>query len=246
MSLRIDRASFLTLTFGLSGFACNTGQSSVVAANVVEIPPQPAQPPDGGTSAPASAAKTEGAAKLRAAPVTTEEDDAHDDVGSNVSEGQIRVVPLGTAKGCGWVDPKAIVRPAAACKDDQGTVGSCSVMKKCSGFPFPEQQCESYRKLLKPRVAQKAIDCLAKLSATQVCDACNAYRCGDLALKSACPDTSVDAQCTQITTKCAAVSMTECRMYLAGLNAAGRAKMVSCLVTKSGCGFGIFSCAESL
>lgn len=249
MSLRIDRASFLSLTFGMAGLACNAGASKVVA-NVVDIPQQPPQP-DGGVSV--EVENVEGAnAAPRAvpppAPSEADGDEGDAEIGSNVDEGGgvVRPIPLSNAQGCGWVDPKTIATPTAACKDDQGVAGSCSVMKSCRGFTFPRQKCEAYRRLLKPKVAQKAVDCLAKLSDKQACDACNAYRCGDLALKSACPDAAADASCTRITATCSAVSMTECRTYLAGLSAAGRAMMVSCLTSKAGCGFGIYSCSESL
>jgi hypothetical protein len=248
MVLRIDRASFLTLTFGMAGVACNAGASPVVA-NVVDIPQQPPQPGDAGAPAPIASADAASSSALRArpeAPVAPEDDDDAD-VGSSTTEGGVmRLLPLSNAQGCGWVDPKTISAPPAACRDDRGAAGTCGVMKTCSGFPFPREKCEAYRKLFKPRVAQTALDCLAKLSDKQTCDACNAYRCGDLALKSACPDASVDAGCVQIVAKCSAVSMSECRTYMAGLNATGRAKMVSCLTGRTGCGFGIYSCAEGL
>jgi hypothetical protein len=250
MSLRVDRASFLTLTFGMAGLACNTGAPPVVA-NVVDIPRQPPQPADAGAPAVAARAADPDATERDAAALgeaTDDDEDEDGDMGSSVVEGggSARVLAASSAQSCGWVDPKSVARPAAACRDDQGTVGSCSVMKSCPGFAFPKQKCEAYRRLLKPKVAQKALDCLAKLAGTHACDACKAYRCGDVALKSACPDPSADTACAQITSKCGAVSMSECRMYLSGLNAAGRAKMTSCLTAKSGCGFGIYSCSESL
>lgn len=246
MSSRIDRASFLSLTFGMAGLACNAGSSPIVA-NVIDIPQQPPQPADGGAPAPSPSPSVDDPdAKAMAVPAPDDDDD--DDLGSNVDEGGgvLGLAPLSNAQGCGWVDPKTVPRPALACKDDQGTAGSCATMTSCAGFAFPKQKCEAYRRLLKPKVAQKALDCLARLTSTQACDACNAYRCGDLALKGACPDASADGPCVQITTKCSSVSMTECRTYLAGLNAAGRARMVSCLTAQSGCGFGIYSCSESL
>lgn len=235
-ALRVDRATFVSLTFAMAGLGCNSAQAPVVAVNVVDIPAQPPQP--------------SGDAGAVGAPIATSQNGAdgagdHDEV-TPVDAGPFQVAPVENTTACGWVDPAKLNRPTAACNEDQGTVGSCSIMKSCSGFPFPKQKCEAYRRFLKPQVAQRALDCLGKLTVKQVCDACYAYRCGDLALKSACPDPAADVQCTQITTKCPAISMTECRTYLAGLNPAGRTKMVSCLGVKSGCGFGIYSCAESL
>jgi hypothetical protein len=241
MSLRIDRASFLSLTFGMAGLACNSGPPPTVAANVVDIPLQPPPPADAGGAA--VAAPNDVSSK----PLAVAEPADDDVIDGPVSEGgAITLSPVDQA-GCGWVDPKTVTRPAAACKDDEGTAGSCNVMKGCATFPFPRQQCESYRKTFKAKVAQRALDCLGKLTNKQVCDdACNTYRCGDRALKTACPDPSADASCTQIVAKCRSVSMNDCRTYLSGLNPTGRAKMVTCLTSKAGCGFGLFSCSESL
>jgi hypothetical protein len=239
----IDRSAFLGLTFAMAGVACNTGQSSVVAG-VVDIPAQPPQPADAG--APPAAERPEPAPVARAVPGSSakEPDDEDDDeIGTPTAEGGGVAVARGP---CGWVDPATVTRPAGKCSDDQGAAPACTVMRSCQGFAFPRQKCEAYRKYFKPKVAQKALDCLSKLTDKQACDACNAYRCGDLALKSACPDASADATCAQITSKCKSVSMTECKIYLSGLNAAGRAKIASCLTGNAGCGFGIFSCAEGL
>jgi len=242
MTPKVDRATFLSLAFGMAGVACNTGPGAAVAANVVEIPPQPVQPGDAGAAA--VVAKVEPPAPRAVTPAPHDgDDDDDDDVGSPVDEGGAPIAAVDAT--CGFVDPKKVTRPAAACKDDQGTVGACA-MKTCSGFPFPKQQCEDFRKNYKPKVAQRALDCLAKLTDKQVCDACNTYRCGDLALKTACPDPSADAPCAQITTKCRSVSMADCKLYLSGMNAAGRAKMTTCLTTGPGCGFGIYSCSESI
>jgi len=242
MARGIDRTSFLTLTFGMAGLACSTGPSAAGGV-VVEIPRQPPQPGDAGLAGPV-VAKAEETPKLRAAapPPEASDDDDDGDLGSPSDEG----TAVAAAASCGWVDPATVARPQGVCSDDKGAAAACTVMKTCSGFAFPKTKCEAYRKYFKPRVAQRAVECLAKLTDKQVCDACNAYRCGDLALKGACGDPSADAACLQITVHCKAVSMTDCRTYLSGMNAAGRTKMVSCLTTSAGCGFGLFSCAEGL
>jgi|GEM_PF-3511843 len=240
MVLKVDRATFLSLAFGMAGSACNTGQNAVVAANVVDIPPQPPQPLDAGVARIEPRATAEEPQERLFVAL----DDGEEDPGDPTAEGS--GAAGADAETCGFVDPKKITRPTSACSEDQGTAGSCSVMKPCRGFAFPREQCESYKRAFKPKVAQRMLDCVAKLTPKQVCDACSTYRCGELAMKSACPDPSADAPCAQITAKCKSVSMTDCQMYLSGMSAVGRAKMTSCLTSKSGCGFGIFSCAESL
>jgi hypothetical protein len=222
----MDRASFLALTYGL--FGCN-GAGPVVAGSMVEIPSQPPAPPVVPEAGPPPAAKPDASAAIAIAEPPEDEEDAG--------------ASLGT---CGWVDPKAVTRRTAACADDKGAAPACAPLKACSGVAFPKMKCEAYRKYFKPRVAQAALDCLAKLSDKQACDSCNTYRCGDLALKTACADPSADATCVQIARSCKAVSVAECRVYLDGMNAAGRAKIAGCMSAAPGCGFGIFSCAEGL
>lgn len=56
---------------------------------------------------------------------------------------------------------------------------------------------------------------------------------------------AVDNDCIQVTTKCKAVSMADCRRHLARLNATQRTKVVACVTSKTGCGFGIHSCTEN-
>jgi hypothetical protein len=243
----IDRSSFLALTFGMAGgvggLACNTGPSPSVAGLVVDIPPQPAQPRDAG--APTPARDDDPKRLATAAPPAEEEDDPDEEEdmpGAAVEGGGVPAA----YKACGMADPASVIRPTGKCSDEQGAAPACAPLKQCAGFAFPRQKCEAYRRFFKPRVAQKALDCLGKLGGQQACDACKVYRCGDLAMKSACADASADATCKQIIGRCPSVSMTECQTYLSGLNAAGRQKVAACFTGKSGCGFGLFSCAEGL
>jgi hypothetical protein len=237
MSLSIDRPSFLAFTVGIAG-ACNPGPGVMASGSVVEIPRQPPQPPDAGAAP--LVVRTDDTAKLRA-PAKPANDD--DDEEAEPTLPTARDTPV---TGCGWVDPATVSRPSGKCSDDQGAAPACSSVKTCTGSSFAKTKCESYRKNFKAKVAQKALDCMAKLTAKQVCDACGSYRCGDLALKGACPDAAADATCTQITSKCSSVSMGECSAYLAGMNASGRAQMLACLSGPTGCRFGLYVCSEGL
>lgn len=233
----IDRATFLSLTFGLAGLgACSSNPPPVAAATVVDIPLQP--PVDAGAPAlgpPSMAAPSGSASAARA------RDD--DDPGSPVAEDGAPSRDV-AYQACGIADPKTVARPTAACADHEGTAPTCATMKACRGFPFPRQECESFRRHFKPKVAARAIDCLSRLSSKATCDdACNTYRCGNLALQNACPDPAVDAQCKQAVAACSKVTMSECQIYLSGMNAAGRTKMLSCI---TGCQYGIHSCSEGL
>src|SRR6185295_518302 len=113
MALRIDRATFLGLTFGMAA-ACNPGPGPAVSANVIDIPKQPDPPPDAGARA---IAKTEPDKPLVVAPA----DDDDDDIGAPVDEnGMIGLI----AASCGFVDPKTVTRPGSGCDDAQGATPS--------------------------------------------------------------------------------------------------------------------------
>lgn len=253
MVLHVDRTTFLSLAFGMAGVACNS-HGQAVSASVVELPVQPPPQASGSSAAPvassAAPASSTGSHTLSSAkPVAMPEIDEDGEFSGPSFEGSFASASASAStqnSSCGWVEPSSVSRPSGACNDDQGAAPTCAVMKRCQGFAFPQAQCRGYRANFKPKVAKKALECLAKLSSTEVCDACTTYRCGDLALKTACPDPTAEPICRTVTSRCSAVSMDECKLYMSGLNATGRAKLSTCLTSKQGCGYGIFSCTEGL
>jgi len=139
-------------------------------------------------------------------------------------------------KQCGWVDPTTVKRAVEGCVDDQTRMPSCEDVHACSA-------CDVLGRSYKPAVVARALDCVRRLDG---CARCEVLACIDRARKGSCPDNSSTEICMKIGFKCPAVSMEECRMYLSGMNAAGRAKMLSCVSSQEGCGFGIHHCAEEL
>jgi hypothetical protein len=134
----------------------------------------------------------------------------------------------------------------AGCDDSKGTPASCRSVKLaggCSSFPFICDQCESYKKSFKPRVAERAVACVIAQNQAQLGDGCATYACGDEALKSACLDPSADQPCQQIASACR-TTVDECRGLLSGMNANGRASVAGC--ASRGCPYGIWSCIEGL
>ena len=233
--MHVDRHTFLALAFGMAGAGCNQGPPAQGAATVVEIPRQPAVPADAGVAAVV-------APPPKPVAMPTDEDD--DEIGMPTNEdGAYGAV---SDDGCGFVDAASVKRPTGACNDSTGSAPACTMMSACGGFAFPKQRCEEYRTMFKPGTARRALACLAGLSAKKRCDACSAYRCGDLALKTSCPDPSAAPLCTKLRGSCKSLSQASCELYMSGLNATGRAKLASCLTSTSGCRFGIYSCAESL
>jgi hypothetical protein len=131
--------------------------------------------------------------------------------------------------------------------DDVGKAPYCAIKvpKSCAPFPFVHQSCNGARKYFKPKIAERAVTCMHKLTPNAVCSAMT-YECRDAAMRSACPDAQADMECQALSKKCPKMSMTECRMYMNGLNAMGRAEIIKCISTPSGCGFGVYSCTEGL
>ena len=131
--------------------------------------------------------------------------------------------------------------------DAVGSPKQCNVTvpKSCAPFPFIDQSCRGAITHFKPKIAERAVDCIHALKPEGVCGAMS-YDCKEKALKSACADTTADADCNKIVASCKKATLATCRTYLAGLNASGRAKVVACMSNKSSCGYGIYSCVESL
>ncbi len=134
--------------------------------------------------------------------------------------------------------------PAPVCDDSGGTPGACPP----PGFPtieggcgsFAANRCAEFKQALKPRVAQWAVECLAKLTPAERCDEKRVNLCGHLAIMNACPDQSPDAGDTPMTSQCLAIigscgpsvvapSLAECRQVMNALNEVGRDRMVQCM-----------------
>ncbi len=131
--------------------------------------------------------------------------------------------------------------------DDLGKPAYCSVQvpKSCAPFPFVNQSCRGARKFFKPKIAERAVQCMHKLTPSAVCSAMT-YECREAAMKSACPDPAADNDCQTLAKKCPKMSINECRQYMSALNPAGRAEVIKCMATGGGCGYGIYSCTEGL
>lgn len=239
--MRVEREAFLLLTVSMAAGAACGGGAAQPAVAIVEIPPQPP------STSSAKGPVVEAPPKSKKPPAPSDEDD-DDDMPAPFAEVGMGDDDDDDSGGCGFVNPANVSRPKAACNEAVGAPGACALMQRCStgDQPFSRQRCEDYKKFFKPKVAERAVACMIKLSRTAVCDACNAYRCGDEALKTSCPDTSAEPSCNQIVAKCRSVTKTDCMLYLSGMNAVGRAKMVSCMSTPSSCRFGLYSCAEGL
>jgi hypothetical protein len=134
----------------------------------------------------------------------------------------------------------------ATCNDSVGSSVDCSGVNPdptCSvvGTPFQKSYCERAPTLFKPRIAQRIASCIAGLTRLELCTPLVA-QCINDGLTSACADTSVSVQCSAIVSACPAIALAQCQLYLAGMTATARARMVSCMT--AGCN--LATCARDL
>lgn len=249
--MRIDRSRFLLLASAISA-SCAPRRGPEVAQQAVSDPDAGVPPPP--TAPPAKPATTVANPGVVGTPWTAAGD------------------PAPTYEGGGWTPPPngegypaaegypgpATSGPTLAgmgipvsswtCNgsDDIGKPAYCSIKvpKSCAPFPFVHSSCNGARKYFKPKIAERAVNCMHKLNGAAVCSAMT-YDCRDAAMRSACPDTQADLECQALSKKCPKMSVTECRMYMSGLNPAGRAEVLKCMQAP-GCGYGIYSCTEGL
>jgi len=133
-----------------------------------------------------------------------------------------------------------------ACDDSLGSSVDCSGVNPdptCSvvGTPFQKSYCERAPTLFKPRVAQRVAGCIAGLTSIELCTPL-VVQCITDGLSSACADSSVNVQCSAIVSACPAIALAQCQLYLAGMTATARARMVSCM--SAGCN--LANCAREL
>lgn len=144
--------------------------------------------------------------------------------------------------------PIDVNRPdSGPCDDDTmlpGGYGNCDLLAAdaCAYASFQTSQCGDAKTTMKAFIGQQAIACM--LANAALCEPQKTYDCKKAILQLACPDPTADTDCATIHSSCSTAAVDECKSYLNGLTAAGRAKMVSCMAQH--CSFGLYSCVESL
>ena len=142
--------------------------------------------------------------------------------------------------------------PAAPlCDDSVGTPAACPG----PGYSAEEggcgvltmKRCNEFKAAFKPKVAERAVECVNALKPNERCDVARLNLCGHLALVNACAPAddvagadaaaagSVTAACQDVIRGCGGASlgptMIDCRQTVAGLNDVGRANLSSCMKT---------------
>jgi hypothetical protein len=216
--MRIDRNRFLLLTASLSAAACASGAPSAVPAEpvVAEAPDEPTE------ETPGEESPTVAVAEVDAGPVSPEG-------GSPVSEW-----------GGGAPSAPTTLNTDKKCNDNVGKPAACTFKApgpQCESFSEIGNECKSIIKAFKPKVAERAVDCMKQKSGTPaICEFALASRCVSEAMRNGvCPEKAADVQCNTAVAKCSSgrggspLSMDECRAAYSAVQTKNKRKMMSCV-----------------
>jgi hypothetical protein len=210
--MQIDRSRFLFLT---SAIAAGTGACTPRETIPVTITATPDEP------------KPDASAPLA--------------LTGSVDASSTPVVPVASAT----TTPTPMTGPSCPDSDNMiGTPGNCGLLKapgpQCESFADTKEECGHMAKGLKPRVAQRAVDCfLSKSGQKSVCDFELPQACVVQAIAEACIDPAVGAACDSILSNCtphgrgrhAKIDLTRetCMRALSAVTSRNRGAVMSCV-----------------
>lgn len=215
--MQIDRSKFLLLTASIAGAGCGSNSSSssggtvVVAAPVVTLP----------DSSPPSANTATAGASTKPGQTT-----------GNASDEEVLAAADRT--------PGAAAESTSMCDDGGPAPTGCSTIRapssQCESFSETKSMCSKLAHGLKPRIAEKAVDCLLAKSGKQpICVFGVANDCGMAAVqKAACVDPSTQAECTTLVRNCGGrLNMRDCQSLMSAVVTGNRRSMIACM--REGC-----------
>ena len=126
------------------------------------------------------------------------------------------------------------------CSNSQGEVPQCSLQApgpQCESFKDTKKECPVVRSLLKPRVAQRFMECLNGKSGTKdICEFTSASTCMPFALAAACIEPGTEATCRRSVAQCDRkgkgheLTMQGCQALLSGTVASQHRRLISSMV----------------
>jgi len=210
--MHIDRSKFLLLTASIAGAGCGSNSSPsaggavVVAAPIVTLPD---------TSAPGANTATAGTSTK---PGQTT---------GNTSDEEVLAAADRT--------PGAAAEDTSICDDGGLAPTGCSSIRapssQCESFSETKSMCGKLAHGLKPKIAEKAVDCLLAKSGKQpICVFGVANDCAMAAVKKACIDPSTQASCTPLVRNCGGrLNMRDCQSLLSAVVSSNRREMIACM-----------------
>lgn len=205
--MQIDRSRFLLLTATMASGACGGASQPaagdpVIAAPVVTLPEE--DKPSGEARAVAGSPGESGAGEPSdAVQKTLRGDDEGDD--------------------------------PSMCDDGGAAPKGCSTLRapgpQCESFTDTRDMCGKLAHGLKPRVAEKAVDCLlAKSGKQSICSFDAANQCAVSAVRKACIEPSTQSTCSPLVKACGGrLAMKDCQALLSSVNDKNRRNMIACV-----------------
>ncbi len=126
----------------------------------------------------------------------------------------------------------------------EGIPGDCTDLASWDSElgTFAESECADAETTMSSGTLELFRACLLGLTAEELDDATNVYKCKDDATKAVCVDETTETECATIAGWCPDQDAAECMQTLSGLNAQGRADITGCME-----GFcNLYSCLEGL
>lgn len=210
--MQIDRSRFLLLTATIAGGACGSNSASssggpvVVASPIVALPgPENSATASSGAAGPAKSAQ-----------------------GNVVAGDDEKLAALDRSPG-------AAVDDGSMCDEGGVAPTGCGTLRapgpQCESFSDTKRTCGKLARGLRPRVAEKAVDCfLAKSGKQTICDFNLASQCAVAAVQRGCVEPSTQATCAPLVRGCGgSLQMRDCQALLSSVNSKNRRNMISCM-----------------
>lgn len=230
--MNIDRRRFFALT---AAIAAHTASCTSPPPPVVNVPTEDTTPAKNGDPTPAAATSAPQPSTTASASATPPSDAPAPSRGGALAAGDSDDANFDPSK------VHAQKCAGGAADNLKGSPGSCAALKppgpSCESFSDTKQQCDATKSWLKPRVAEKAVQChLAKTGTTNVCKFNLVTECFIESLASACVDPAAQATCKNVMNRCGApkdryTKLTEdsCVAAVSAVNDTYRSKFVSCI-----------------
>lgn len=214
--MQIDRSKFLLLTASIAGAGCGSNASSssggavVVAAPVVTLPDSSTPGVNGAAGGASKSGQNAG----------------------NASDEETLAAADRT--------PGAAAESASMCDDGGLAPTGCSSIRapssQCESFSETKSMCSKLAHGLKPKIAEKAVECLVSKSGKQpICVFGVANDCGVAAVqKAACIDPATQAECSTLVRNCGGrLNMRDCQSLMSAVVTGNRRNMIACM--REGC-----------
>lgn len=203
--MQVDRSRFLLLTASLA--ACTTSSSPTTPDTGKVDPPNSSD----------SSSDASGGATTRDASGS-----------SGASSGVWLEIEPGTEDPAQTFDP-------AACDNAKGAPKSCDGLSapgpQCESFFDSQRFCEAFPRVMQPRAAEAAVDCMLAKSGTEaICDWTAWQDCAAAGMRATCIEPATRSTCMSISSACGGtLDVFQCQQAFAATRSADAGRVASCI-----------------